>query len=276
MNVKIYLALILSLIFLSSCQEQRPIEPPQDEWRIVTIAPSTASILVALGLKKNIVGVSEWCSVKELNNVTRVGSLSAPSLEKIVTVSPNIILGQGAQKTLEQFCKNYRIYYRQFNTDSIQSWEEEVITLGNIFNKKKEAATIVESFNKNFPAKALGEGAPTCLIVASRRDHAISDLLVAGKKSFLSELLKRAGAKNIIQDNADYIYLQKELLFELNPDFIIELHANEVAEKYIKKLWNKAFPELTSQIKIISNSNILMPGASIIESAKLLKQAIHG
>ena len=275
MQVIKYLTVVLGFTFLSSCQEQEPLRPPQSEWRIITMGPSTASLLVTLGLKENIVGVSEWCSVQELNHVSRIGSLSAPSIEKIIALEPNIVLGQGSQKALEEFCKNYDIYYHQFNTDNIKSWEEEVLMLGNTFNKNEEALDLVATLNKNFPNRGIDKNAPSCLIVASRKEYEIGGLLVAGRSSFLSELVERVGGANIVEDDSDYIYLQNELLLELDPDIIIELHPTEVSQEAIKNLWKERFPGLKARLKIISNEGVLMPGSNIMKSASLLKQAIQ-
>ena len=147
--------------------------------------------------------------------------------------------------------------------------------LGNIFNKNEEALNLIATLSKNFPRRDLNKNAPTCLIVASRREYEIGDLLVAGRSSFLSEIVERVGGVNIVKDDSDYIYLQSELLPELDPDIIIELHATEVAQEAVKNLWKKSFPKLRAKLKIISNENVLMPGSNIMESASLLKQAIQ-
>jgi len=64
--------------------------PPQ---RIVSLAPSTTEILFALGLGDQIVGVTTFCDYpEEAKKKPKIGGMSNPSLEAVVTMKPDLVV----------------------------------------------------------------------------------------------------------------------------------------------------------------------------------------
>jgi iron complex transport system substrate-binding protein len=61
--------------------------------RIVSLAPSNTEILAALGLLDRMVGVTDVCNYPpEVNNIPRIGSYSAISIEKVAASRPDLII----------------------------------------------------------------------------------------------------------------------------------------------------------------------------------------
>ena len=68
-------------------------EPSSSPGRIVSLAPSMTEILYALGLGVNIVGVTTFCDYpEEAKNKPKIGGMSNPSLEAIVSSKPDIVV----------------------------------------------------------------------------------------------------------------------------------------------------------------------------------------
>ena len=58
--------------------------------RYISLAPSTTEILFALGLDKEIVGVSSYCNYPEqVKNKAKIGDFSNPNIEKIISLEPD-------------------------------------------------------------------------------------------------------------------------------------------------------------------------------------------
>jgi iron complex transport system substrate-binding protein len=65
--------------------------PPQ---RIVSVAPSVTEILFALGLGDRVAGVSAYCQFPpEALKKEKIGGYINPSLEKIVALKPDLVMG---------------------------------------------------------------------------------------------------------------------------------------------------------------------------------------
>ncbi len=61
--------------------------------RIVSLAPSTTEILFALGLGDRIVGVTSFCDYpEEAKKKPKIGGMSNPSLEAIITMKPDLVV----------------------------------------------------------------------------------------------------------------------------------------------------------------------------------------
>ena len=97
------LTFVLSLLLHLPAQGQeglftdeigRKVRIPDSPKRIVSMAPSITEILFALGLDEEIVGVTDFCDYPEAAlTKQRVGGFVNPSIEKIVSLKPDLILG---------------------------------------------------------------------------------------------------------------------------------------------------------------------------------------
>jgi len=64
--------------------------------RIISLAPSNTEILFALGLGDKVVGVTEYCNYPEAATAkTKIGGYSTVDLEKVVALSPDLVLATG-------------------------------------------------------------------------------------------------------------------------------------------------------------------------------------
>src|SRR5215469_15375246 len=63
--------------------------------RIVSLAPSATSILCAVGAKKTLVGVTEWCAdVAPVNGLPKLGDCwHMNSVEEILELKPTLVIG---------------------------------------------------------------------------------------------------------------------------------------------------------------------------------------
>ena len=279
-NIEVRDSTLLCLITLlfATCQKDVPATLVKENWRVITIAPSTAANMQALGLSNAIVGVSEWCPVDTFQDLPRVGGLGAPSLERIAELNPNVVIVQGRQDVLEKYCQQNGVFFKSFATDSLESWRQEMDWLGAAFDCQDSAVNLVKKFDGQLTKLNPNNLSKPCLLVASRKNFDVADLLVAAQQSFLNELLAAAGGINVVTADTDYVYLQEELLPELNPHIIFELHESEAATRSLT-IWQKSFENITAvgdnQVYSIFNPQALMPGPNMIETARIMSEIIQ-
>ena len=90
----------------------RVIDIPEKPTRIVSLAPSIMETLFAMGLGDRVVGVTSYCNyppevprlVKE-GKIEVVGDFINPSLEKIVTLKPDLVLAHNLIQDGPEFVK---------------------------------------------------------------------------------------------------------------------------------------------------------------------------
>ena len=88
-----------------------------------------------------------------------------------------------------------------------------------------------------------GQIGPRVLLIVARRPDEASGLLAAGPKSFLSELLKRAGGQNVLAEaRLAYVEVNEESLIRLDPEVILEFWPEGEPMADPLTLWRQAFP----------------------------------
>ena len=70
----------------------RTVVVPDRPLRVVSLAPSLTETVYGLGRGDWLVGVTEFCDYPpEARSKTRVGGIAAPSLERIVSLAPEVL-----------------------------------------------------------------------------------------------------------------------------------------------------------------------------------------
>jgi iron complex transport system substrate-binding protein len=71
----------------------RRVKVPLSAKRIISLAPSITEILFALGLRQEIIGVTNFCDYpEEVTTKPRIGGFVNPDVEKIVSLKPDLII----------------------------------------------------------------------------------------------------------------------------------------------------------------------------------------
>src|SRR3970040_554465 len=106
--------------------------PPQ---RIVSLAPSTTEILFALGLGDRIVGVTSFCDYpEEAQKKPKIGGMSNPSLEAVVTMKPDLVVmtTDGNPKEFEARLRSLKIRTYVFTARRLAELPQGIRDMGVI------------------------------------------------------------------------------------------------------------------------------------------------
>jgi iron complex transport system substrate-binding protein len=131
--------------------ENGPVEVPADPKRVVLLSGFTGNV-IDLGV--NVVGVDVWSKTnptfkEELKDVEEV---SDESLEKIIELEPDLIIGLSNIKNIDKLSEIApTVTYTWGKLDYLTQHEE----IGKLLNKEKEAKEWVEDFKSR--AQAAGE-----------------------------------------------------------------------------------------------------------------------
>ncbi len=210
--------LILSLLFVLNLYGQE---------RIIALAPSISEIIFALGKGDALVGVSEYASFpKEVQSITKIGGYSNPSLEKIFSLNPSLVIGQS----------HYDKTLRQLNMLGIKTLSVKMTNISNIQQSIQKIATaldadplpllkpINEAIKKAQGKKKSGK---KVLIVYGLSLDINRGLYIAGHDIFYEDIIHLCGAENAYtHQQLSQPVLHYEGLLELNPDRVILLHHN--------------------------------------------------
>lgn len=258
--------IILIGIFISSF-----ISSVQAAPRYISLAPSTTEILFALGLDKEIVGVSAYCNYPaQAINKTKIGDFSSPNIEKIISLKPDYIFCTG----LEQAPVIARLRQLDLNVyvadpASIEELFKTIKEIGEITHKTKEASVLIEKMKGEIEAVV----SKVKLIPQDDRIKVFVEiwhepLMTAAKGSFVDELITLAGGINIAHELIrPYCNFSAEKVISLNPQCIIMAYMDkEPPLKLIKQRfgWDKIDAVKNERVFNDINPDILFrPGPRI-------------
>jgi ABC-type Fe3+-hydroxamate transport system substrate-binding protein len=139
----IILSLIVSLSSLTLAAE--PASPTR---RIVSLAPSMTEILYALGLGENIVAVTTFCDYpEEAKKKPKIGGMSNPSLEAVVSLKPDIVVmtTDGNPKEFEERLRSFKIRTYISRARRLAELPEDIRELGAALGVRDRADALADT-----------------------------------------------------------------------------------------------------------------------------------
>jgi len=120
--------------------------------RIVSLAPSATSILVALGARRELVGVTRWCAeVAPVGRLPRLGDCWSLDPERVLKLRPTLVIGSVPYKT-ETVAKllEHPVPLLAMNPRTLADVESDIRLLGRIVGREKAAERVVASMQEAF------------------------------------------------------------------------------------------------------------------------------
>ena len=194
---------------------------------VVSLAPSNTEILFAIGAGVQVVGRDQLSDFPEAaKKVTDIGStFDALNTEKIVSLKPDLVLAAEINtpeqvKQLEGL--GLTVYYLK-NPLTLEEMYKNLETVAQMTGHDQEAATLIESL------KARVAAVDKKIASISSRPNVFYELdgtdpakpYTAGKGTFITQLIERAGGHNIAADLDGYPQMSLEQVVAADPAFII-------------------------------------------------------
>ncbi len=205
--------------------------------RIVSLVPSQTELLVDLGLREQIVGVTKFCVHPEdlRKDKTVVGGTKQVNFDKIRNLKPDIILCNKEENTQEMVLELEKIapvWVSAISTND--DCCDMILSFGQLFSKQEIAAQIVHQIRHEAKKFSVSINNAPKLKVA----YLIwkDPYMVAGNDTFINTLLELNNFKNVFLDK-DGRY--PEISFEeLNPVDLILLSSEPYpfSEKHISEM----------------------------------------
>jgi iron complex transport system substrate-binding protein len=251
--------------------------------RIISLAPSTTEILFALGLDKEIMGVSQFCNYpKEAQSKERIGTFSEPNIERILSLKPDIIFCTG----LEQIVIIEKL--RQLNLNmcisdpsDIKGLFDSIEEIGELTDKKDAAQILIRKMKADIESvtlitKKIPENNRLKVFVEIWHDP----LMTVGNSSFVDELIRLAGGINIANDTKrPYSVFSPEEVIRRNPDCIILAYMDQPGGPDIVKSrlgWRDISAVKNNRIYNDINPDLfLRPGPRVTEGLKEIYKRLY-
>jgi ABC-type Fe3+-hydroxamate transport system substrate-binding protein len=120
--------------------------------RIVSLAPNVTSILIGLGARRKLVGVSKWCAeVADVGRLPRLGDCWAMDIEPLRRLKADIVIGSVPFKP-EVVAKilELPVVFVASNPRSLADIEKEIRLLGGLVGRATQAEDLVRRMRRGF------------------------------------------------------------------------------------------------------------------------------
>lgn len=248
--------------------------------RVVSLSPSTTEAMAAIGGLKKLVGRSRYCNYpKEVLALPEVGGYVDASLEALLALRPDLVVGARGPsgmtlvRVLEQ--RGIATYFPE--TETFAQIEEMIVGLGErvgVANAARVCAAQVHARVEGIERALDGRPRPRVLLV-----FGVEPIVVAGPRTFPNEMLRRAGAANVVAEGSGYPTLGLERVLALDPDVVVnaavaETHGQERIGPEIAG-WRELRAIKTGHVVAIADDAVLRPGPRVADGLAILARVFH-
>ncbi|MBN2136947.1 MAG: ABC transporter substrate-binding protein [Sedimentisphaerales bacterium] len=197
---------------------------PGNVKRIVSLAPNLTEILYALGLEQKIAGVTLLSDYPpDAAHKPKIGTFWQPNIEAIIAAKPDMVitLGFNRQTDIARRLERIGCNCLTVNMEKVSELFEAIETIAAATGTQGRSAELALDLRTKLDrlSALMGNDAGTKVLWVISRDP----LRVAGKETFVNELIELAGGVNAIgQTIHKYPPVGAEQVIACAPEVIIE------------------------------------------------------
>ena len=251
--------------------------------RIVSTAPSFTETLFAIGAGDRVVAVSTYCHYPEAaNGLPRVGSYLQPNVEAIARLRPDLVLVHAEQKTTLTQLAGLGIKTLALKNTNLEDTLRTALEIGVAVGLADRGASLEKSIRAKLAAiekRSAGKTPRTLLFIVGRTPGRLDGMIAVGKGSFLNEVIRIAGGKNVLFDSpVTYPRISMEAVLRLAPDVIVDMGdmavttgVTEEHKRSVVKLWEsqQAIRAVTKKkVFAVAADIYVVPGPRVAEAAE--------
>lgn len=225
-------------------QLNRTLYFPKTPTRIVSLVPSQTELLVDLGLREYLVGITKFCVHPQdlRKDIKVVGGTKKVNFEKIEALSPDIIICNKEENTkemVERLSQIAPVWVSDIYDipDSLEMIEK----LSQIFKVEKIGSKLIQKIQLSYDSfKNFVEEIPNIKVLYLIWKN---PYMAAGNNTFINSLLELNKMENVLKaDDGRYPEVDEKkfqkadiILFSSEPYPFKEKDMMEISEKYTKK-----------------------------------------
>jgi len=252
--------------------------------RILSLAPNLTEILFAMGLGSQIVGRSTHCHhPPEAKNIPAVGDTLHLDLATVIRAEPTLAFLVTRRTAVVRRLEGLGIRAVPVEADRMDQLREAIRTIGDEAGHPAAARSLLARIDTDLAAvrrRVASLPRPRTLF-AFPMTVGSSQIMVAGRGSFVDDLLAVAGAENAYPERADWPSIGPAQVVRLRPEIvIINIATPGPADR--QDVIRRAWEELTSvpaveagRIHILTEPYLTIPGPRVGQAARLLAETIH-
>ncbi len=284
------LSVIFFLINLSSVEAGervlideagRRVKVPLSAKRIISLAPSITEIIFALGLRQEIIGVTNFCDYpEEVTTKPRIGGFVNPDVEKIVSLKPDLVIAIADGNRWDTIERLSDLGFPVYTVDpkGFDGVIQTIRNIGEIIGKGEEARALVRRMmEKKEKVVTLTRSLSRPAVFFQVGD---APVITVGKGTLANDLIHLAGGRSISENEPlSYPPYGIETILSKAPEIII-FSSMDNRKNYsdLIRRWQtwKSIPAVKSNSIYVIDSNLVdRPAPRVVKGLEALARMIH-
>jgi len=248
--------------------------------RFISLAPNLTEIVYAIGAGDRLVGDTTYCDYPpEAKTVAKVGDTLQPSIERILALRPQLVLVSTASQ-LEAFTKQldeHDIAVYVTDPRDLEGVFRSILSVGNLLNESVAASELVKQLRARSETveRAVAGLAPVSVFFQLSGQP----LYTAGRSSFVTNLIERAGGRSVTSDVQEaWPRLSDERALASRPEAVIMLSGDAMGAaantKVAAALRNSPAVQ-NGRVYLIDGDLLTRPGPRLVDGLEQIAHALH-
>jgi len=233
-----YLLLFIAPFFLACGNEveENVLPARKGDLRVISTSPSITEIIYFLGGMESLVGVTDYCHFpEEVESLPKIGALYNPNYEQIIALQPDLVIIIPASEVSLGALRRVGIRLLVVRNETIEDILDSITKIGLAIDRRDAADSLISVLAMDTAADTSQKLIPASLVI-SRQVGALKDIYVAGKETYLSQMMESAGFINVYADlNNHYSPVSVESFLSKKPLIIIETTMDDEGEAAVTK-----------------------------------------
>jgi ABC-type Fe3+-hydroxamate transport system substrate-binding protein len=214
----------------------RTVEVPDHPHRVICLIPSVVDVVYSLGAGADVVAISDFTKYpKEALQKPSIGLPLNPSIEAIVALRPDLVLGSGDLNVLESADSLQRLGIPVFMADphGIEGIYASILSIGKALNRDANAAALVARLRARLAAvNSSVAGKPRLRVFMAIW---YDPVMTIGRKAFIGEMIEAAGGRSVTDDIAqEWPEISLESVVSRQPDAILFIKGSKLTAEELK------------------------------------------
>ncbi|HEV8427129.1 MAG TPA: cobalamin-binding protein [Pyrinomonadaceae bacterium] len=257
----------------------RRVSLPARVTRVISLAPNLTEIVFAVGAGDRLVGRTSYCDYPpEAKAVAEVGDTRTPGLEKIIGLRPQVVLVSTASQleVFTQQLQNQNIAVFVTDPHDLEGVFRSIQQIGEILGHKEQADLLVGRLRErtNAVEQAVKDKPPVRVFYQVSGEP----LYTAGRNSFVTDLMRRAGAVSVTAEvPGAWPKYSNESALASKPEAIILPTGGSMgsANSSVTEALRQSPAALQGRVYKINDDHLTRPGPRLIDGLEAMAKALH-
>ncbi len=256
----------------------REVTVPDHPHRLVCLAPNITDTVYALGGGSDIVGITDYTKYPpEAAQKPSVGGVINPSLEKLASLGPDLVLAIGDLNGFDVIRSIEQMGFPVFviHPHGLEGIYRSIENIGEAMNQPQKAAALIAALRgkeSSVRERVAGKKPPSVFFLLWP-----DPLMTAGHGAFITELIEIAGGTSVTSDMPhEWPRISLETLLSLQPQYVLLVKGSAVTLETLQQQAGWRSLEAIARGRVLYvDDRIQVPSPLAFDALEELAKQLH-